>query len=111
MGIVKHDIALLYRMHMRHAIAAAPDQNNMRALVPIPYFNESFCFNTGVLLYDLSWWRWGAFIHALQRKFKVLSAKGDISLDQLAMNLVFNGHFDLLDFRWNLLGLGWYPWP
>mmetsp|Transcript_62507 Transcript_62507/g.201603 ORF Transcript_62507/g.201603 Transcript_62507/m.201603 type:complete len:357 (+) Transcript_62507:102-1172(+) len=106
--IVKADIAPLYRVHMRHPLAAA------RSTVPLwsmfwwrfhvwharGFFTaDSPTFNAGVLVLDLERWRSEGIERSLENWLKV--TRGTLS-DQAALILEFQGRFDLLDWRWNM---------
>lgn len=107
--IVQADVAPLYQMKMVRAIAAVPYQRfnvyetctKTRHLQAILKRNGS-TFNPGVMVLDLKRWRSGAITHRLERWQGKTSGCGDM----IPLNLVFQGDFDILDWRWNVHPLG-----
>jgi len=108
--IVRTDIAPLYRMRMRHAVAAK------RVHWSLQYLRDMFklgsyirnpdapAFNAGVLLYDLAHWRSGEFTLELEAWTPLTSV---FLYDQTPLNILFQDNIDVLDWRWNVLHLGW----
>jgi len=126
--VVRADVAPLYRMRMRHPIAAVTEWCG-ESLSPLPRFFKPFCplyfymkqtgvmkalrrrgirrhpevatFNSGVLLIDLDRWRADRTAKSLEDLVKVTQG---FDGDQAAFNIHFNGTdgVDLLDWRWNL---------
>lgn len=118
--IVRSDVRQLYQMRMRHSIAAAWEQGNgntrdgslvrvyEQLLKPevrrmIPDLNARL-FSTGILLMDLKQWRAGNTSEEVMRWVRLLEG---VEGEQLAMNLHFRGDVDILDWSWNVIGLGW----
>eukprot|EP00415_Alexandrium_ostenfeldii_P001378 UN1378 len=105
--IVKADIAPLFRMVMRHPLAAAhstvPLWTTFWWRFHVPSAREHFkedaaTFNAGVLVQDLERWRAENISRSLEGWLAV--TKGTLS-DQAALVLEFQGRFDVLDWRWN----------
>lgn len=106
--IVKADITPLYRMHMEHVIAAAPDSkmgvvHNKHNIPWLGRHHEGEYFCSGVLLMELRLWRLANLTAAIE---KVIH-DGQLILthghhEQPALNIVFSKKFDVLDWRWHL---------
>mmetsp|Transcript_28423 Transcript_28423/g.57457 ORF Transcript_28423/g.57457 Transcript_28423/m.57457 type:complete len:346 (-) Transcript_28423:4-1041(-) len=105
--IVKADVAPLFRMAMRHPVAAAystvPLWSAFWWRLHVPSAGEHFVagsatFNAGVLVLDLQQWRSGDISRALAGW---LNVTGGTYSDQAAFVLEFQGRFDVLDWRWN----------
>mmetsp|Transcript_40351 Transcript_40351/g.128227 ORF Transcript_40351/g.128227 Transcript_40351/m.128227 type:complete len:347 (+) Transcript_40351:87-1127(+) len=118
--IVKSDLRQLYQMRMEHAIAAAWDHGHgdtrvgsrMRSYLPhlspsaskaIPDL-DARVFGTGVMVMDLDSWRSGGLARGVEQWVAALDG---VEGEQLAMNVFFRDRFDVLDWRWNVMGLGW----
>merc|ERR1712183_879948 len=93
---------------MDHVVAAAPDQRKLMQIAKGKH-NFSYYFNNGVLVYDLEKWRSTGVTRRLENRLRSVSTKGDIGIENLAMNFELADTTHRLDFRWNVLGLGWYP--
>lgn len=111
--IIKDDIGHLYRMHMDYALAGAPEfvrPHFVRAMTfrdhvrecehvsALVRFLDAPTFNTGILVLDLDKWRTEGLAQKVTR-WAVVS--DGCFLDQLALNLAFQGGWDHLDWRWN----------
>mmetsp|Transcript_155016 Transcript_155016/g.496882 ORF Transcript_155016/g.496882 Transcript_155016/m.496882 type:complete len:334 (-) Transcript_155016:185-1186(-) len=111
--IVKDDVTKLYRMQMRGPIAGAPELVLPHLVRPMTFRDhirecersarfvqrlDDATFNTGVLLLDLDRWR-SENLGQLVADWAVRS--DGCFLDQLALNLAFQGNVDFLDWRWN----------
>merc|ERR1712176_1379567 len=46
----------------------------------------------------------------LESRLETVSTTGDIGIENLIMNIELQDRVEPLDFRWNVLGLGWYPY-
>jgi len=111
--IVKADVGPLYRMRMSHALAAAWDASRWIRLRDVLWncgLEESAVpealrdlqrFNSGVLVFDLDRWRPGNITKAVR---SWLPATSGCDGDQLLLNLQFGHDFDVIDWRWNVLG-------
>lgn len=106
--IVRADVAPLFRLAMRHPIAAARSTVPMWSMFAwrfhVPHARRYFkadspAFNAGVLLLDLERWRSGNISRSLEGWLQV--TKGTLS-DQAVLILEFQGRFDVLDWRWNV---------
>lgn len=122
--IVKADVAPLYRIRMRHAIAAVPlggVNRGLRSQVNVRHrltrdmidWRDAPAFNAGVAVYDLTRWRPGSLTRQLEHwvALQTVPRLFKEGLEQGPMNLVFRGAFDQLDWRWNVMGLGWWAFP
>mmetsp|Transcript_118583 Transcript_118583/g.369395 ORF Transcript_118583/g.369395 Transcript_118583/m.369395 type:complete len:349 (+) Transcript_118583:63-1109(+) len=111
--ILKADVGQLYRMHMKYALAAAWDASKWirlrhvlgncdldEAAIPAQLRDLSR-FNSGVLVFDLDRWRSGNITRAIQSWLPTTSGCDG---DQLLLNLEFGHDFDVIDWRWNVLG-------
>lgn len=111
--IVRADLGELYRMRMEHALAGAPEfvlprlvrtmtfrdhVNECKSVARFVELLDAPTFNTGVLLLDLGRWRGEALAESVAR-WAVLS--DGCFLDQLALNLAFQGKWDRLHWHWN----------
>jgi len=119
--IVRSDVGRLYRMPMKSAMAAALDVKwvtwrtayeqlldavDSSLLRAIPDLGAR-TLNAGVLVFDLERWRSDDLTSKLEAW--VTRAWG-VKAVQLALNLEFlNGAFDVLDWRWNVMGLMMVP--
>lgn len=121
--IVKSDVGALYRMHMNYPLAAALDSliersnavpdiiadmsaNNNISRINIKYENY-FC--TGVMLMDLERWRAERLGVHIDRWALRIPSREPLRAnwhDQDMLNLAFQGRVDLLDWRWNAMGMG-----
>ena len=99
---------------MTKALAAVPRAETFRLYMNRSarhlrhYFRypDAQTFNAGVLLFDLDKWRSDVSTESLERWIELFSG---YDFDQLALNLEFQGSFDVLSWEWNVLGLGWFP--
>jgi len=118
--VIKTDIAALYGVPMKHALAAAPDVKMLPTLqsiiesAPLVVSSRlrkhirspnSVYFSTGVLVFDLFKWRAKPWLPGALENWTA-RASGFL-VDQLALNLQFQHGYDELDWRWNVLIGGW----
>jgi lipopolysaccharide biosynthesis glycosyltransferase len=111
--VVQGDISQLLRRSMRHPIAAAYDKKPFSAVysewvsaanafLPSRFDKTEMFFNSGVLMINLALWRKGGIAQRLEEMAsRILGVD-----DQFLLNMVFYHDFDVLDEKWNLLGLG-----
>eukprot|EP00928_Gymnodinium_smaydae_P062091 TRINITY_DN46025_c0_g1_i1.p1 TRINITY_DN46025_c0_g1~~TRINITY_DN46025_c0_g1_i1.p1 ORF type:complete len:370 (-),score=33.40 TRINITY_DN46025_c0_g1_i1:169-1278(-) len=114
--IVKTDVSKLYRIPMKHALAAALDMRwvtwRTGYLADMDQLNSTWwrdlkdldarTLNSGVLVIDLERWRKENITSRLEAWVKRASG---IKTTQLALNLEFETKFDVIDSRWNVMGL------
>lgn len=111
--VVKADLGILFRAEMLNAVAAVPRQKTLdafaRELLPrhrrhLRWHDlKAQTFNSGVLLLDLGRWRSGHLERDLERWFKLVSG---YDVDQLPLNLAFQGRYDVLSWEWHVIGAG-----
>lgn len=94
---VLHDLVPLVEMDMTAPIAAAYDLGVISGSPPYPYFNS------GVAVYNLRACRDGGLFKAALR-FAVDHPEECRLADQDALNHALKGHWQILDWRWNLHG-------
>jgi len=114
--IVKADLRRLYQMPMKNALAATEDQksvtwlseyaNDVDGIDPtmldhIPSLDARTLSN-GVLVVDIERWRKENLSQKLHHR--VMRA-GGVKTTRLALNLEFHDNIDILDWRWNVMGL------
>jgi lipopolysaccharide biosynthesis glycosyltransferase len=111
--IIKNDVTPLFDRVMQHPIAAAYDQKNFQevysefveaAEVSLHFrinWSERI-FNSGVLMVDLDRWRVDDTTQVLER----MATSFPGADDQFLLNLVFHQKFDMLEGKWNFIGLG-----
>lgn len=118
--IVQSDVARLYRTPMRTALAAALDMKvaTWRAVFmdlmgdleldrqpwwrPLDIQLDERILNSGVLVFDLDRWR---AENRTGRSEEWVRRVSGVKVASLALNLEFGRHFDVLDWRWNVMGL------
>merc|ERR1712087_642686 len=61
---------------------------------------------TGVLVFDLDRWRREGLTAKLERWVRRVSG---VMVARLALNLEFHNQFDVIDWRWNVMGLMMVP--
>lgn len=99
--IATADVAPLYRMPMRHVVAAAWDFGKDTKVRAELKGTNRFKFNTGVLLVDLAQWR---AMNVSGRVAELMPKYGGRNGELVLLNKVFE-RYDRLDWRWNLVGL------
>lgn len=118
--IVRSDVGALYRTDMSHAIAATWDHGHgntargSRLRSYLPHLSsvarasihdmDARVFCTGIMVIDLAAWRAGGTAQAVETLVRALDG---VEGEQLAMNVHFRDKIDVLDWRWNVMGLGW----
>jgi len=114
--VVQSDIGKLYRTPMSTALAAALDMRwitwNSGYIREIDGLNGSWwrdlpdlrtrTLNAGVLVLDLDRWRAEGISGKLEAWVRRASG---VKVARLALNLEFHNGFDVLDWRWNVMGL------
>lgn len=118
--IVKADVRPLYQMRMRHAVAAAQDswvesyEAPARILLDVgdevPELNISrrTFFSSGVMLLDLERWRQedlGGYLDSWVSRIPSTRALHANWHDQDLLNVALQDRRDLLDWRWNVVGM------
>lgn len=120
--IVKADVARLYRTPMKTALAASLDirsvtwqsaySRDVEDLAGIPLTAYGLpdlgarTLSSGVLVLDLERWRANNLTQKLEEWVQRMSG---VKASQLALNLEFREKFDVLDWRWNVMGLMMIP--
>lgn len=118
--IIKTDVTRLYRMEMRHTIAAVPNEDPLvvylQWALSLPHNSSVIqelraprmqAFNSGVLLVDLDRWRSEGCSQKLEET--ALSLPPHKGEDQVLLNLYFQDQIDVLDQRWNTIRFGTVP--
>lgn len=109
--IVKTDLGPLYRMVMRHPLAAVQGGCDPQHWPDLPpearrHLDPELCqsyFSTGVMVLDLSRWRSGELTRAVEEWAEKVHG---YNVEQTALNLAVRAGYDRLHFRWNWQCLG-----
>lgn len=112
--IIKHDIAPLYRMTMKHSLAAPSSPKafgwDYFTTFWMPTGSNHLLHDTslppmipGLMLVDLAQWRAHNISKQLEDWTMMLHGTW---WDLLPLNLLFQGRYDVVDWRWSVCGLG-----
>merc|ERR1712048_852495 len=112
--IITADVGPLYRVRMRHALAATSMKRTLTWYLQYPCVHQLQpqgssqvpdvpVFNSGVLVLDLEKWRLQNITAGLERWGSMCEG---VEHDQMPLNMELLGAYDRLDWRWNVVGMG-----